>query len=444
MKIQSIVAGLMVVIVCALAPSMGLAQLSSNANGSVPTVYSGVNVKQDSIYVFCGLKGEINASLTAKDSIPASFEWLKYNVLTRTFDFLSSDISGSTTSTISALQDGAYRVNITPTGGVAATYTAWVFNNYIETTAEITNSDCNSFTLNGTIEPATLTYVDLGTLQQKVLNKEPKAVWTAVGESLGTGLPYQVFSPPTKNTDYTLTVTDRFGCVSTSVVKYISIVTKATFTATPQEQNGVPTGKKEAPLTVDFKNTEECVGCKYEWFIFKDREKIIRESQANPGQPVDSFLTKLFSDGPITYVFENTGSYNVKLVSQKVSEFNTCYDTVYITEPISIDTSFIEAPNFFTPGNNDGNNDKFLIRFFSMKTVKISIFNRWGKMVHVWESNNVQGFGYTQVSEPQSVWDGKIGGKLAVPGVYFYVVEGNGRDDKRRKTNGFVHLFREK
>ena len=41
---------------------------------------------------------------------------------------------------------------------------------------------------------------------------------------------------------------------------------------------------------------------------------------------------------------------------------------------------------FFTP-NGDGKNDDFGgLCFFSMKSVKISIFNRWGKIVcHVWE-----------------------------------------------------------
>ena len=79
-----------------------------------------------------------------------------------------------------------------------------------------------------------------------------------------------------------------------------------------------------------------------------------------------------------------------------------------------------------------------------MKSVKISIFNRWGKVLHVWESNNVQGFYNTATSVPQSVWDGKVGGQMATPGVYFWVAEGTGRDGRRLKANGFFHLFRGK
>jgi len=445
MKIQSLVAGLIGLIVCILAPSLGLAQISSNTKGAVPTEYSSGN--QDSIYIFCGNQGELNAALTATspNAGPATFEWQKYNALTGTFDFFSSDVSGSTTSVISALQDGAYRVNITPTGGILTTFTAWVFNNYITTTAAITNSDCNSFTVVGTSDTPILTYVDLPTGTSRTVNKGILVNWTADNESVSTFLTSQIFDPPTKDTDYTLTVSDRFGCISTSVVNYVSIVTKASFTYVKQDQSKSFTDieKKEAPLEVTFtSNSKNADADKFEWFIYKDRAEIIRESEANPGTVIDSFLTKIYTESPI-YIFEKPGAYNVRLVTQKTSEFTTCVDTFYIDKFIEIEESIIEAPNFFTPGN-DGANDKFVVRFISMKTVKISIFNRWGKVVHVWESNNVQGLGPTVDSVPQSVWDGKVGGKPATPGVYYYVVEGRGRDDKKRSANGFVHLFRDK
>lgn len=445
MKIQSIVAALIVVTIFALLPSVGFSQISSGANGVVPTEYSGAN--QDSIHIFCGRRGETNASLTATspNGVAASIEWQKYNALTGSFDLFPNVQLDSTTSVISNLQDGAYRVNITSESGVI-TYTAWVFNNYIETAAEITDSDCNSFTLKGTSDSPVFTYVDLVTRQPKELNKGIQVRWTTGDEAVSQFLVSQVFSPPTKDTDYKLTVSDRFNCTSESVVTYISIVTKASFTYVREEQTEsyINTDKREAPLPVVFTNTSENGDAlKFEWFIYKSREDIIRESVESPGTVIDSFLTKIYSDSPI-YVFEKPGSYNVKLVSQKKSEFNTCFDTVYIDKFIVVEESFIEAPNFFTPGNGDGQNDNFTVRFLSMKSVKISIFNRWGKAVHVWENNNVQGFGPTKKSNPEAVWDGKVGGKLATPGVYYYVVDGMGRDDKRRKANGFIHLFRDK
>ncbi|HAH25539.1 MAG TPA: hypothetical protein DCL77_17575 [Prolixibacteraceae bacterium] len=440
MKIHKIVAGLTFLTLLALLPSLGMAQISSVANAVVPTEYSGG--KQDNIYVFCGQKGETKASLTATspDGQPASFQWQKYNASSASFDLFLNDQSGGSTSTISNLSDGAYRVNITGTSGLT-TYTAWVFNNYIETSSEITNSDCKSFTLKGTFDSPTFAYIDLTNGQAKQLNKAIQVKWTSGATTVSSVLTPQVFEPPTKDTDYTLTVSDRFNCTSESVVRYISIVTKASFTYVLEDQTKSHPTKREAPLSVVFTNTSENGDPgKYQWFIFRDLGEIKKESDANPGAVIDSIMEKIYSDSPI-YVFERPGKYKVKLVSQKKSDFTTCFDTVYIDNIIDIDTSFVEAPNFFTP-NGDEANQNFTIRFFSMKTVKISIFNRWGKIVHVWESNDVEGFGPTLASDPKSIWDGKVGGKMAVPGVYYYVVEGTGRDDKKRHKTGFVHLFR--
>lgn len=426
-----------------LATEAGFAQITSDADEVVPTEYS--SGSQDNIHVFCGQKDEKNASLTATapNGESGSFEWLKYNSLTGNFDFFSSDLSGNTTSTISNLEDGCYRVKITSTSG-EKTYTAWAFNNYIEVTAEIPESDCTSFTLKGTlISPPILIYVDLPTGQAKELNKDIQVKWLEGDVVVSRIIISEIFDPPTKDTDYTLEVTDKFGCVTNSMVTYISIVTKASFTYVKEDQTKSHLKKTEAPLAVTFTNTSENGDAgKFEWFIFRDIDEIKQESEANPGKVIDSILVKILSDSPI-YIFERPGSYKVKLVSQKKSEFTTCFDTVYIDDYISIDTSFIEAPNVFTP-NSDGDNDKFTVRFFSMKSVKISIFNRWGKVLHVWESNNVQGFGPTVESVPQAVWDGKVGGKFCTPGVYYYVVEGIGRDGKRNKANGFFHLFRGK
>jgi gliding motility-associated-like protein len=105
---------------------------------------------------------------------------------------------------------------------------------------------------------------------------------------------------------------------------------------------------------------------------------------------------------------------------------------------IIVDTSFIAVPNVFTP-NGDGTNDEFVVKFWSMQSIEIDIYNRWGKRVHHWESGNVRGFEETWT---QSVWDGRgTGGRAASPGVYFYNVSGTGRDGVKRHKDGFFHLF---
>jgi gliding motility-associated-like protein len=415
-----------------LVSAAGFAQITSTADKVLPTAYS--SGSQDDIHVFCGAKGEQSASLTANAPIgeTGSFEWLKLNAQAGSFDFFSSDLSGSSTATISNLENGCYRVNITTTSGVK-TYTAWVFNNYLAAAAEISDSNCDSFTLKGFFETPAFTYVDLSTMQVKELNSEVVYKWLD-GSVLKNRT---VFDPPTQNTNYTFEVTDQFGCVARADVLYYSIVTKASFTFALPTRKSDP-DKNEAPLTVTFTNTSANGDPgKYEWYIFKDLQKIKLEIEAKTFK--DSIQEVIFSDNPV-YTFEETGTYMVKLVSKKVSEFTTCTDTVYMSDYIVVGESFIDAPNVFTPDGN-GSNDRFVVKFFSMKTVKITILNRWGKVLHVYENNNVQGF---SDSAEASVWDGKVGGKIATPGVYYYVAEGIGRDGMKRSANGFFHLFRDR
>ena len=82
-----------------------------------------------------------------------------------------------------------------------------------------------------------------------LIGKDIGVEWTEGESKVSTLLSWQYNSPPTENTDYTLSVYDKFDCGSSATVTYESLVTKAEFTADPMEG--------EAPLTVTFTNTSE-------------------------------------------------------------------------------------------------------------------------------------------------------------------------------------------
>ncbi len=395
------------------------AQISSvDSDGVTTTHYS--SGSQDNIYIFCTAPGESAASLTAQASGTASYEWSNYNPSTGSFVSI-----GENSSEITNLADGAYRVQVT-SGGTTRTYTAWVFNSWYTATAEITESTCDYFQLNASFEGNEMVYYDLnGSGQQLQVNKGVSVKWEANGEQISSFLSPQIFNPPAEDTNYTLTVSDDFGCEVQVDVYYNSIVTVASFTATPT--NG------EAPLEVTF-NNESLNADESEWFFFKDIYELM---DMDAGDISDSILDKAVDQNPI-FIYDHSGTYNVKLVTTKYFDDGFCSDTVFIEDYILVDTSFVEVPNVFTP-NGDGANDEFVISYWSLKEIKVEIFNRWGRRVFQWEDGNVQGYEET-VSE--SVWDGKIGGKYASPGVYYYVIEAIGRDDERRNAHGFVHLLR--
>ncbi len=415
-----------------LMPLVAKAQIQAPGSDYTDRTSYPVFSENDPIYIFCSEENGKDANLRAITTLPGIKTWLweKFNNQTGAFDFYLTENSSESQSQISQLGDGCYRATITA-GNTVQTYRAWVFNDWNKATASIPESNCSYFTLQGTVDPSKMVYYDLSGRQPVEINKNVTVEWLQGQEVVSRLTTPKIYTPPTADTEYTFVVSDRFGCESSAKVTYISIVTVAAFTADPMDG--------EAPLEVKFtNNSQNGDPGSFEWFFFKDLDKIKLES-GKTNLPVDSIMLVAYDDAPV-YTYENSGSYMVKLVSKHKSEFHTCTDTAYLEDYIVADTSFIQVPNVFTP-NGDGTNDNFVVKFWSMKEVKISVFNRWGRTVHIWQSGDIRGFENTWV---KSVWDGKINGRYASPGVYFYVVEGRGRDGTKRWKHGTVYLIRDK
>ncbi len=420
-------------------PKYLCAQLTAPlANGTAFTEYPVYN-ETDEIFIFCGTEQQpATGELTATTDLTGTktFLWEKYNPQAAAFEFYFSESVEGTTSSVDNLSAGCYRVTITQ-GATTEIYRAWLLSDWFTADGIVTESNCEMFRMEGSYTTADLIYYDIADNSEVRLSKAIITEWRLDNEIVSVSQNFSNYDPPAKNTDYSFRVLDQFGCEAIATVSYNSIVTKAKFSTEFVDQEA--DSELEAPLTVNFINeSENGDSGLYEWFFFRDLNKIKEEAE-NSSQPIDSIEVIGFNDSP-TYTYENTGNYMVKLVSKKVSEANTCVDTFYMKKYIFIDTAFIEAPNVFTP-NGDGTNDEYIIKFWSMKSLKISIFNRWGQRVHFWKSGDVRGF-YGTVT--QTVWDGRIGGRYASPGVYYYVVEGEGRDGKNKRAHGFIHLFRGK
>ncbi len=411
------------------------AQISApGSSGSEKTNYPDFN-ETDSIYIFCTANGEELATLRATTNLTGTktFLWEKYNPVSGVFDFYFSESSDAQFSQITGLTDGGYRATITQ-GATTEILRAWVFNNWTDIIADLpdSTSNCFSFRLQGEFTTADLRYYDLSSSTEILINKDIRVQWKKGNEIIASVINPQIFNPPAANTDYTLRVYDKYGCENLESVTYASIVTKAKFSVDPI--NG------EAPLEVTFTNQSENGDVnQYEWFFFYDLD-YLKENGEDFDSPEDSIMIVAYDENPV-YTYENSGTYMVKLVSKKISEFHTCVDTFYLEDYIVADTSFIAVPNVFTP-NGDGTNDNFVVKFWSMRSLEISIFNRWGKKIHYWDSGDIRGFEGTWT---ETVWDGRLmGGRYASPGVYYYNVVGEGRDGERRRAHGFFHLFRGK
>ncbi len=117
-----------------------------------------------------------------------------------------------------------------------------------------------------------------------------------------------------------------------------------------------------------------------------------------------------------THKYDTTGDILVSLIANRGTD---CTDTALINITLlDVDPSKRVVPNVFTP-NGDNINDVFTIKGGNVSCAieKMSIYNRWGKLLH--EISNAE------VWE----WDGRIGGSIVPPGVYFYSIVGKGFED---------------
>ncbi|MDA3954157.1 MAG: gliding motility-associated C-terminal domain-containing protein [Bacteroidales bacterium] len=424
----------------------GFSQISSAALFSEATEYS----DSDFVFVFCTDDAN-GGSLVAEDSIGFggyNFEWFKYNELTNDFtDTLTgfSIINNSTRSVISNLANGGYKVVLTKPDTIQE-YVAWVYNN-TNISIEIQfhqENDCDYLALitdpyyhtsmyfNTPLNYFNVITGDSYTLQNKLDLYE----WTSSPEmdsfrSFNGPFTSVAEDPtdnnselPTENTIFSVTITDRFGCQAEDDIEYFAIETDADFswTSIDNKTEDVSTGSSEneisgsAPLKVSFVN-ESLNGANYIWF-FGDTLR---------NNDIDTIFTSDFLEEPehtYYYTVADSGrTYVLRLFSE--SEYG-CKDSIFFN--IKVEPSLIEFPNVFTPYSTFGENDKFiLLDYQSIRSFKITIFNRVGQVVHEFVGD---------ISDWEG-WDGKVrnSNREAPAGNYFFVVEILGWDNVTYDNN---------
>jgi hypothetical protein len=105
-----------------------------------------------------------------------------------------------------------------------------------------------------------------------------------------------------------------------------------------------------------------------------------------------------------------------------------CDDTFTFPGRVKVYPSELEVPNVFSPL---GDGDIYSVRAVSLREFRAMIFSRDGRKVFEW-------------TETTGGWDGRIGGNMASPGVYYYIITGTGWDGRKFDLNGPLHLFRGK
>ncbi|MBD5369562.1 MAG: gliding motility-associated C-terminal domain-containing protein [Bacteroides sp.] len=134
-----------------------------------------------------------------------------------------------------------------------------------------------------------------------------------------------------------------------------------------------------------------------------------------------------FREQNLSYTFLDEGIYYVRYVGSNSDGSCEVYGDVYT---VTIGNSELLCPNAFSP-DGDGVNDEWKVSYRSLLEFKCWIFDRYGAQLF-----------YTE--NPQLGWDGKKGGKLVSPGVYFYVIQAVGADGKKYKKSGDINILRKR
>ncbi|MCZ4693135.1 hypothetical protein DWB61_07230 [Ancylomarina euxinus] len=397
---------------------------------------------QDEIFVFCDEAGVDMGELKAvsHDAISGwDFTWTKWDSGTNTFGApIKTDNSDE--SVLGNLSNGLYRVVVNK-GTETRTYQAWVINHLKNTNQPSftkTDMDCVGVHFSASYVAAKYQYFDFPSSNLLELSTTSIFSFKRNGIELqritfadynGSGKSFIDDEAFLNVADYTMTVIDECDFeYHSDPISSKTYAVDATFTFNPA------TG--EAPLEVSFE-TKDANATDYRWFFYKNSKV---EIGVVPLQ--DSLLTEVKIGENETFTYLHPGKYLVKLIATNNDDSMNCID-VFTSSEITVEGSIFEVPNVFTP-NGDGKNDKFHLKLYSVKSYSAKIFNRWGRLVYEFQESDVS----TGLADRKSSkgWDGKINGKLAAPGTYFYVIEAEGReeDGKHYTEKGSLTLLHDK
>lgn len=394
------------VIFCLLLPLFGMqAQISGTGKLQIYNTYSGI----DFLVLFDGIDNNSEINYTGNGSV---ILWYKYSDRTNPISNLKYITPDDNTGYILEVDGKQFSI--------------WVFD-YRQHVPQITSlqpasvqeNDCENLKIAVTVGHTEMSYESLSgrkytvdrffSLEYQTLEwSESDKKWNDKKVTVETQLHVSALNIDAPLCDTHFIVSgDQFAMdlgiepVSFTSELYQAKAVRCKITTTTTER----TEKNEAerpdktsltgssPLDVAFQsNGNVPVTTFYRWEIKKNGLTIISRNDENH-----------------RYTFVESGTYNVVL---RVSNNSQCTYSDSVT--INISTSALQVPNVFTP-NGDGLNDEFRVGYKSLKSFECWVYNSWGRKVYYW-------------NDPQKGWDGKIKGKDAAPGPYFYVIRAYGTD----------------
>ena len=405
------------------------------------------NTARDPIFVFYQQNGIYKpGTLTAvyPGGGTFNFDWSRYNPAINGFDPAFSSETGTTSSTVSNLDDGGYRVRIWDGSGTDLTLMSWVFLDHFRDSVAQTPQGtlpgylytCDIVALGGYVFPDTLEYYDL--MSHELISRplDFSFKWTSDNEDLIIPndtivlRPNISYTPPYKDTEYYLTASDEFGMTAVDEVFYESIQTKAEFSAEYLDKVtgeydpnltgewSADQGSLDARLTVRFNNLSQN-GASYYW-VFLDTAGVLEYETTHDLETMPEFT------------YERADRYYYPYMISTSEE--NCTDTFRLEGGIRVVPSQLSIPNVFSP-NGDGFNDFFVFKHQSLESCRLTIVDRNGKVVYKRDIEDIYSW---------EGWDGNLhdSKRQAPAGQYYYVIEAMGYDGVKYKDPTIIDKWR--
>lgn len=128
----------------------------------------------------------------------------------------------------------------------------------------------------------------------------------------------------------------------------------------------------------------------------------------------------------IDYEFRETGTFYARFVTAGADDAEETAGEPYT---IQVTESQLDIPNVITPDSPSGANRVFKVKYKSLVSFEMWVYNRWGNQLF-------------HTKDPAEGWDGTYRGKTVPTGAYYYLVRAQGTDGIRYNRKGDINVLR--
>lgn len=133
-----------------------------------------------------------------------------------------------------------------------------------------------------------------------------------------------------------------------------------------------------------------------------------------------------YHDTDVDYTFSQSGTYYARFVTSNADNTD---ERVSDTYTIRVTESLLQIPNLITPDSPTGNNQVFKVKYQSLVSFELWVYNRWGQQLF-------------HTKDPSVGWDGTQSGRPVPTGAYYYLVKAVGTDGIHYNKKGDINVLR--